>query len=63
MFRILGKITQRIVNGDIPADSINPPRSQPAPKPSAVRGAKGQGLGQGATRGRDGTHGKGKSGK
>lgn len=62
MFSILGKITQRIVSGEIPADSINPPRTQPAPSAKAVRGGKGQGLGKGATRGRDGTRG-GESGK
>lgn len=54
MFRILGKITRRIVSGEIPKDSLNPERNQPAPKPSSVKGAKGQGLGKGATRKRNG---------
>jgi hypothetical protein len=54
MMHILGKITKRILSGEIPADSIHPTRSQPQPKPSSVRGAKGQGLGKGATRKRNG---------
>lgn len=63
MFNLIGKITQRILSGEIPADSVNPPRSQPAPSSSAIRGAKGQGLGRGATTGRDGTHHRGKGGR
>lgn len=61
MFRILGKITRRIVSGEIPADSINPPRSQPAPNPDSLRHARGFSLGAGPER--DGTHYRPRKGK
>lgn len=48
MWKLSGKTSDRIRAGEIPADSIHPERRQPDPKPSAVRHAKGQGLGRGA---------------
>ena len=54
MFHVLGKITKRILSGAIPADSLNPPRTQPVPSPKAVKGGSGRALGKGAKR--DGTN-------
>lgn len=57
MFHVLGKITKRIISGEIAHDAVFPAktnRGTPPPSPQAVRNAKGQGLGKGATRKRSG---------
>lgn len=52
---LVGRITRRILSGNIPRDAVFPgPRAQEVPTPQAVRRAKGQGLGKGATRARGG---------
>jgi hypothetical protein len=53
---IVGKITERILKGLIPKESVFPakrPGTEP-PTTKAIRNAKGQGLGNGATRKRSG---------
>lgn len=56
MTSLLGKITARILRGEIPQDAVFPAKRPGSPPPSdaAVKGAKGQGLGNGATRKRSG---------
>jgi hypothetical protein len=52
---LIGKITRRILSGDIPRDAVRPTtRQETPPKPSSIRGAHGRSLGKGATRGRNG---------
>jgi hypothetical protein len=55
-FHILGKITKRILSGEIPPDSLSSKRLpvDNTPSSKAVRRARGQGLGNGATRKRSG---------
>lgn len=43
MFNVIGKITKRILSGDIPADTVNPPRSMnPKPSKKAAKDHTGQ---------------------
>jgi hypothetical protein len=53
MFFLKGKISDRIRAGKLPKDVKHVYVRQPeVPTPAAVRSAKGQGLGKGATRAR-----------
>lgn len=57
MFNLSGKISDRIRNGNIPAESLTKVRVETAeemPTPDQVRRASGRGLGSGATRARNG---------
>lgn len=47
MFSLRGVISDRIRRGEIVASKVH--RTDEVPSPEAVRGAKGQGLGKGAT--------------
>ena len=50
-----GKITDRILRGLIPHSTVMPPpRPAEQPSASAIKRAKGQGLGKGATKARGG---------
>lgn len=53
MFKLTGKISDRIRSGTLPKDvQINYARTAETPKTSSVRHGSGQGLGKGATRAR-----------
>lgn len=55
MFKLFGKISDRIHSGDISSDAVKYKRgSEPPPSPEAIKGAKGRGLGKGAERRRNG---------
>jgi hypothetical protein len=54
MFKLKGIISDRIRKGEIPKDALNPGRQQPEPSAKAIKRAKGQGLGKGATGARNG---------
>jgi hypothetical protein len=54
--RLFGKITNRIIGGEIPHDAVFPAKRPGAAPPTsaAIRAAEGHGLGRGATRKRSG---------
>lgn len=56
MFHVIGKITARILSGEIAHDDVmkKTTREEAPPKASSVRHGKGFGLGKGATRKRNG---------
>lgn len=64
MFHALGKITKRILSGEISHDAVmkQTTRAEAPPKTSSIRSAKGQGVGKGATRKRNGGAGGANSG-
>lgn len=50
-----GKISDRMRSGELPPDILHKrPETNETPSPEAVRAAKGQGLGEGATKRRTG---------
>jgi hypothetical protein len=56
MMNLIGRITARILSGEIPTDAVFPAKRPGAAPPTtaAIKSAKGQGLGKGATRKRSG---------
>lgn len=57
MFHVIGKITKRILSGEIDQSAVFPPktyRGTPPPDPKTIKAARGQGMGKGATRKRSG---------
>ncbi len=58
-FSILGKITKRILSGEIPNDYVmkKTTRREAPPKSSSIRHGSGHGLGKGAHRKRNGGSG------